>query len=45
VREGVPLPIDVDDAVATMRLIDACYRAAGLRPRPRLQATGARSVT
>jgi predicted dehydrogenase len=35
VREGAPLPIDVDDAVANMRLIDACYLAAGLRPRPR----------
>lgn len=34
-REGVPLPIDVDDAVAQMRLIDACYRAAGLPLRPR----------
>jgi predicted dehydrogenase len=35
VREGAPLPVDVDDAVANMRLIDACYLAAGLRPRPR----------
>ncbi len=34
VREGAPLPLDPDDAVATMRLIDACYRAAGLEPRP-----------
>jgi predicted dehydrogenase len=41
VREGAPLPLDVDDAVANMRLIDACYVAAGLRPRPRLQATAA----
>jgi predicted dehydrogenase len=40
VREGVPLPIDVDDAVANMRLIDACYAAAGLRPRPRMQSAG-----
>ena len=38
VREGAPLPIDVDDAVRNMRLIDACYVAAGLRPRPRLPA-------
>jgi predicted dehydrogenase len=38
VREGAPLPIDVDDAVRNMRLIDACYVAAGLRPRPRLAA-------
>jgi predicted dehydrogenase len=34
-RGGGPLPIDADDAVATMELIDACYRAAGFRPRPR----------
>jgi predicted dehydrogenase len=40
VREGVPLPIDVDDAVANMRLVDACYAAAGLRPRPRMQSAG-----
>ena len=33
-REGKPLPIDADDAVATMELIDACYREAGLQPRP-----------
>jgi predicted dehydrogenase len=30
-REGGPLPIDADDAVATMELIDGCYRAAGFR--------------
>jgi predicted dehydrogenase len=34
-RDGAPLPIDADDALATMELIDACYRAAGLQPRPR----------
>lgn len=34
-RHGTPLPIDADDAVATMALIDDCYRAAGLAPRPR----------
>jgi predicted dehydrogenase len=40
VRTGVPLPTGADDAVATMRLIDECYRAAGLQPRPRAtQAT------
>jgi predicted dehydrogenase len=33
-RNGTPLPIDADDAVATMELIDACYRDAGLQPRP-----------
>ena len=34
-RDGTPLPIDADDAVATMELIDDCYRAAGFQPRPR----------
>jgi predicted dehydrogenase len=33
-RDGTPLPIDADDALATMGLIDACYRAAGFQPRP-----------
>ena len=37
VREGARMPIDVDDAVGNMRLIDACYVAAGLRPRPRVR--------
>jgi predicted dehydrogenase len=37
VRGGAPLPIDVDDAVANLRLIDACYVAAGLPPRPRMR--------
>ncbi|QKV95850.1 hypothetical protein HUT19_32325 [Streptomyces sp. NA02950] len=35
VRHGAPLPLDADDAVATMTLVDACYRAAGFPPRPR----------
>lgn len=35
VREDTPVPLDADDAVATMTLVDACYRAAGLPPRPR----------
>ncbi|MDQ1066022.1 Gfo/Idh/MocA family protein [Streptomyces canus] len=35
VRGGAPLPLDADDAVATMTLIDAAYRAAGFEPRPR----------
>jgi predicted dehydrogenase len=39
VREGAPMPSDVDDAVATMRLVDACYTAAGLGPRPRMRST------
>jgi predicted dehydrogenase len=34
-RAGAPLPIDADDAVATMQLIDDCYRLAGFQPRPR----------
>jgi predicted dehydrogenase len=48
VREGSSLPIGVDDAVANMRLVDACYVAAGLPLRPRLQPTaapGAQPVT
>ena len=45
VRDGVPLPIDVDDAVANMRLIDACYLAAGLHPRPRMQTTAELGTT
>jgi hypothetical protein len=28
------VPTDADDAVATMRLVDDSYRAAGLDPRP-----------
>ena len=35
VRDGRPLRNDMDDAVAQMELIDACYRAAGLPLRPR----------
>ncbi|MEE1928548.1 Gfo/Idh/MocA family oxidoreductase [Streptomyces sp. TRM 70351] len=37
VRAGAPLPIGADDALEMMRLIDACYRAAGFPPRPRLR--------
>ncbi len=33
VERGEPFPTTVDDAVANMEAIDACYRAAGLRPR------------
>jgi predicted dehydrogenase len=33
-RDGAPLPTDADDAVANMQLIDNCYRAADLSPRP-----------
>ncbi|MER7561422.1 Gfo/Idh/MocA family oxidoreductase [Streptomyces sp. NPDC097941] len=35
VRGGAPLPLDADDALSTMTLIDAAYRAAGFEPRPR----------
>jgi len=34
VRNDGPLPIDSDDAVSNMQLIDACYKAAGMSPRP-----------
>ena len=34
-RDGAPLAIDADDAVANMQLVDDCYRAAGFSPRPR----------
>ena len=34
-RDGAALPIDADDAVATMELIDASYRHAGFHTRPR----------
>ena len=34
VRDGAPYRTDADDAVATMSLIDECYRSLGLRPRP-----------
>jgi len=37
-RDDEPLPIDADDAVTTMALIDDCYRAAGFEPRPRYAA-------
>jgi predicted dehydrogenase len=33
VLRGEPFPTGVDDAVANMEAIDACYRAAGLEPR------------
>ena len=37
VRTGVPAPAPVgaDDAVRTMQLIDQCYEASGMQPRPR----------
>jgi predicted dehydrogenase len=36
VESGVPPITSGDDAIATMEVIDACYRAAGLEPRPSL---------
>jgi predicted dehydrogenase len=33
VRKGTPVPTDADDGVANMRVIDAIYRAAGLKVR------------
>ncbi|WP_031481189.1 Gfo/Idh/MocA family protein [Streptomyces bicolor] len=35
IRRGAPLPLDAEDALATMELIDEAYRAAGFEPRPR----------
>jgi len=37
-RRGARFPIDTEDAVETMQLIDDCYRAAGFQPRPRIPA-------
>ena len=33
VRDGAPVPSGPENAVANMRVIDAVYRAAGLKPR------------
>jgi len=33
VREGVPFPTNVEDAIANMKLIDAVYEKSGLGPR------------
>ena len=33
IRRGAPVPTGPDDAVANMRVVDAVYRAVGLRPR------------
>jgi predicted dehydrogenase len=43
-REGAPLPIDVDDAVATAELIDAVYAAAGFPPRPTAEPAEVRAA-
>jgi predicted dehydrogenase len=34
IRNGAPLLTDADDALATLQLIDECYLAAGMSPRP-----------
>jgi predicted dehydrogenase len=34
ILHGVPFPTTADDGVRNMEIIDACYRAAGLEPRP-----------
>ena len=34
IRTGIPARTDAADAVRTMRLIDQCYEAVGLQPRP-----------
>ncbi|WP_260439851.1 Gfo/Idh/MocA family protein [Humibacillus xanthopallidus] len=34
IRTGVPARTDAADAVRTMRLIDQCYKAIGMTPRP-----------
>jgi predicted dehydrogenase len=43
VRDCAPYRTDADDAVATMSLIDSCYRAIGLQPRPAYSRTFATS--
>ncbi|MFC5212701.1 Gfo/Idh/MocA family protein [Streptomyces coerulescens] len=40
IRRDSPLPLDADDALATMSLIDESYRAAGFEPRPRTALAG-----
>lgn len=34
INDGLPFPTTADDGVRNMEIIDACYRAAGLEPRP-----------
>ena len=44
IRTGIPAPTDAADAVKTMRLIDQCYEAVGMSPRPRQPQLTARYV-
>lgn len=39
VRLGEPVPTDAADAVATMRMVDAVYQAAGMAPRDLVEVT------
>ena len=34
IADGTPMPLDLDDAIATADLVDAVYVAAGFAPRP-----------
>ena len=34
IEHGAPFPTTADDGVRNMEIVDACYRAAGLSPRP-----------
>jgi predicted dehydrogenase len=34
IADGTPFPTTADDGVRNMEIVDACYRAAGLDPRP-----------
>ena len=43
IRQGTSLPIDSDDAVQTMKLIDECYHRLGLSTRPRSARVTARA--
>jgi predicted dehydrogenase len=36
IRHGTPMPTDAGDAVMTVQMIDACYKALGMEPRPRM---------
>jgi len=40
VRNGVPMLTDLDDAVANMEIIDACYQGLGFGPRPQSRISG-----